>query len=241
MNKKLLIAAIAATGLLSACASAPMGPTVQVMPSASKPFPVFQKDQEQCKEYAHSQIAGQVDQANNKAVGQAALGAVLGGVLGAAVGNHNTAGAGAATGTVVGTSAGAASSQQAQESIQNQYNNAYMQCMYSRGNQVPGAMAPEPSGTPSPVGAPPPPPPMGVAPPPAGMPPPPPPPGYGPATPTMTVAQGQARLNVLGYANGKADGAMGPKTHAALRDFQKDRGIPVTGELDPATIAELKN
>jgi peptidoglycan hydrolase-like protein with peptidoglycan-binding domain len=57
----------------------------------------------------------------------------------------------------------------------------------------------------------------------------------------MTVAQAQARLNTLGYSNGKPDGAMGPKTRSALRDFQKDRGIRVSGELDAATIAELNN
>jgi peptidoglycan hydrolase-like protein with peptidoglycan-binding domain len=55
----------------------------------------------------------------------------------------------------------------------------------------------------------------------------------------MTVAQAQARLNVLGYSKGRADGSMGPKTHAALKLFQKDRGLPETGELDAGTIAEL--
>ena len=231
MLKRTLLA-IAATSLLAACATQPMGPTVQVMPSANKPFPVFQQDQEQCKQYAQAQIAGQVDAANNKAVGEAALGTLLGGALGAAVGNHQGAGVGAASGAIVGTSAGADTSTRAQHSIQQQYNNAYVQCMYSRGNQVPGAYVPS---------APPPPPAAVAPPPPSGMAPPP-PPGYGAApAATMTVAQARARLNVLGYSNGRADGAMGPKTHTALRQFQKDRGLPETGELDANTIAQLRN
>jgi hypothetical protein len=53
--------------------------------------------------------------------------------------------------------------------LQERYNFAYAQCMYSRGNQVPGF---------APAGAPPPPPP-GYAPPGA----PPPPPGYSPGYP----------------------------------------------------------
>jgi len=232
MLKRTLLA-IAATSLLAACASQPMGPTVQVMPSANKPFPVFQQDQEQCKQYAQAQIAGQVDAANNKAVGEAAVGTLLGAALGAAVGNHQGAGVGAASGAIVGTSAGAETSTHAQYSIQQQYNNAYVQCMYSRGNQVPGAYAPAASAPPPPVPAVAPPPPSGMAPPP--------PPGYGAPAATMTVAQAQERLNVLGYSNGRADGAMGPKTHTALREFQKDRGLSVTGELDAATIAQLRN
>jgi hypothetical protein len=52
-------------------------------------------------------------------------------------------------------------------SVQQRYDVAYSQCMYSRGNQVPGYVQPPP-----PAYAPPPPPPPGYPPPP------PPPPGY---------------------------------------------------------------
>lgn len=125
--------------LLAACASAPMGPTVQVLPSPNKPFEVFQQDQFNCKQYAQSQVAGQAEAVNRGAAGAAAAGVVLGGLLGAAIGNHQGAGIGAGVGAIAGTSAGANSSAYAQVSIQAQYNNAYVQCMYSRGNQVPGA------------------------------------------------------------------------------------------------------
>jgi hypothetical protein len=48
----------------------------------------------------------------------------------------------------------------AQRALQSRYDIAYVQCMYAKGNVVPGVMvAPEPSSTPPPPGTPPPPPP----------------------------------------------------------------------------------
>ena len=139
---KLSLIALSSLLLLAACASPPMGPTVQVLPSPNKPFQVFQQDQFNCKQYAQSQVAGQADAANQKAVGSAAVGVVLCGLLGAAIGNHQGAGIGAGVGAIAGTSAGANGAAYAQGSIQAQYNNAYVQCMYSKGNQVPGARGP---------------------------------------------------------------------------------------------------
>ncbi|SDB51427.1 Putative peptidoglycan binding domain-containing protein [Desulfonatronum thiosulfatophilum] len=56
----------------------------------------------------------------------------------------------------------------------------------------------------------------------------------------MTTKQAQMRLLYLGYHEvGIADGIMGAKTREALRNFQQDRGIPVTGKIDPATREEL--
>jgi uncharacterized protein YcfJ len=130
---------IVSLGMLSGCAATPMGPTVQVMPDPNKPFQVFQQDQESCKQYAQSQVQGQADVANRNAVGGALLATGLGAALGAAVGGGNGAGIGAASGAAVGAGGGTAYSQGAQGSIQQQYDNAYMQCMYSKGNQVPGA------------------------------------------------------------------------------------------------------
>jgi hypothetical protein len=151
-------AALAVLAVLSGCAAPPLGPTVNVMPGPNKPFEVFAQDQAYCKQYASSQTAGQAEAANNQAVGGAVLGTALGAGLGAAVGGGRGAAIGAASGAAVGTGYGANSSSYAQLSIQQQYDNAYAQCMYSRGDQVPG-YAPA---------APPPPPPGGWA-----MPPPP--------------------------------------------------------------------
>lgn len=46
----------------------------------------------------------------------------------------------------------------------------------------------------------------------------------------------QQLLQSLGYKPGPADGMMGARTRAALKKFQKDEGLPETGELDPATM-----
>lgn len=153
--------------MLSACASVPMGPTVQVWPSANKPFEVFQQDQESCKQYAYSQVAGQAEAANQRALGSGAIGALLGAGLGAAVGGQKGAGVGAAAGMIVGGASGAEATSSDQVSIQIQYNNAFSQCMYARGNSVPGASptgqpAPPPSPPPHSVVVPPPPPPSVV-------------------------------------------------------------------------------
>lgn len=174
---------IAGTGmlvLLAGCASQPMGPSVAVMPAPNKPFELFQQDQAICKQYADQQVGGQAQAANNQAIGGAVLGTVLGAGLGAAVGGGRGAGIGAATGAVVGTGVGAGSSSNSQYSIQRRYDLGYSQCMYSRGNQVPGyqstyAAPPPPPNYPPPGANPPPPPPPGGYPPP-----PPPPPNYPP-------------------------------------------------------------
>ncbi len=129
--------------MLVGCAETPMGPTIPVMPGPNKPFDAFQTDQLVCKNYAEQQVQGQAENANNRAVGGAVLGTVLGAGLGAAVGGaYGNAGAGAAIGAAsgvgVGTLYGADASTRAQWSIQQQYDNAFAQCMYSKGNQVPG-------------------------------------------------------------------------------------------------------
>ena len=129
---------VAASLLLGACAHQPMGPQVQVMPGQGKPFEVFQQDQALCENYANQQVGGAAQEANNRAVGSAVLGTVLGAGLGAAAGGGRGAAIGAGAGAVAGTAYGASGSQYEQGGIQRQYDIAYTQCMYSRGNQVPG-------------------------------------------------------------------------------------------------------
>lgn len=58
-------------------------------------------------------------------------------------------------------------------------------------------------------------------------------------TGTMSVADAQRKLASLGYNPGPADGAAGGRTATALRAFQKDHKLPITGKLDHATMAEL--
>lgn len=139
------ILTIACAGLVvAACATEPMGPTVQVLPAQNKPFEVFQQDQATCKQYASQQIAGQVDAANERGLGAAVLTTALGAGLGAAVGGGRGAAIGAGAGGVVGADVGANSSGRQDRSIQGQYNMAYSQCMYSKGNQVVNNAPPPP-------------------------------------------------------------------------------------------------
>ncbi|NMG73176.1 peptidoglycan-binding protein [Aromatoleum diolicum] len=56
---------------------------------------------------------------------------------------------------------------------------------------------------------------------------------------TMGLRDAQTKLNKLGFDAGTPDGKMGGKTQNALRQYQAERNIPVTGRLDPATQAEL--
>ena len=135
---KATAAAMGSVLLLSACAQTPMGPTVAVMPAPGKPFDVFMSDQALCKQYAEGQVAGQAQNANMRAVGAAALTTALGAGLGAAIGGGRGAGIGAASGALGGAGIGAMSSDNANMTIQQRYDVAFSQCMYSRGNQVPG-------------------------------------------------------------------------------------------------------
>src|SRR5579859_6451675 len=50
----------------------------------------------------------------------------------------------------------------------------------------------------------------------------------------------QQELAKQGYYNGKIDGVSGPKTQAALRQFQQDRGIEPTGQATPETLQYLQ-
>jgi peptidoglycan hydrolase-like protein with peptidoglycan-binding domain len=56
---------------------------------------------------------------------------------------------------------------------------------------------------------------------------------------TISLRDAQMKLNKLGFDAGTADGKMGSKTTNALRQYQTERNIPVTGRLDAATQAEL--
>ncbi len=57
--------------------------------------------------------------------------------------------------------------------------------------------------------------------------------------PIDTVSGLQARLNNLGYDAGPIDDVWGPQTRCALIEFQKDAGLPGTGELNDATRQAL--
>src|SRR3954469_12057374 len=53
------------------------------------------------------------------------------------------------------------------------------------------------------------------------------------------VAAAQKALTRLGYGTLKSDGAIGPGTRQAIEKFERDRRLPVTGDLNPRTTREL--
>lgn len=137
--------------LLSGCTQTPLGPTVQVMPGPGKSFDGFTYDQAGCKQFAEASVAGQAQNANNRAVGAAAIGTVLGAGLGAAIGGGRGAAIGAGIGAIAGTGIGMGNSANEQYGIQQQYDNAYARCMYAKGNMAPG-YGPMMVNTPAPSG-----------------------------------------------------------------------------------------
>jgi hypothetical protein len=172
---------------LGGCASLPTGPSVMVLPAPGKPFEQFQAEEAVCRQWASQQLGGVPGSpaTQNTAVGAAvgtAIGAGLGAAIGSASGHAGTGAAiGAGAGLLGGSAMGANADQAHAWSAQHRYDMAYEQCMYAKGNQVPGTVrqtrhfstAPPPP--PPPPGyslAPPGPPPYTLAPPP----PPPPPP-----------------------------------------------------------------
>jgi peptidoglycan hydrolase-like protein with peptidoglycan-binding domain len=53
------------------------------------------------------------------------------------------------------------------------------------------------------------------------------------------VKAAQQALKDKGHDPGSVDGKMGPKTQAALRDFQKAQGMEASGDLDTKTTQAL--
>jgi N-acetylmuramoyl-L-alanine amidase len=58
--------------------------------------------------------------------------------------------------------------------------------------------------------------------------------------PVSEISGIQARLNNLGFDCGVIDGKLGPQTKDAIRDFQANYKLTVTGEPDAATQQKLK-
>lgn len=56
----------------------------------------------------------------------------------------------------------------------------------------------------------------------------------------MTAMEIQKQLLALGYQVGAADGVMGKKSLDALKKFQKDNGLPSTGQADTETVTRLR-
>jgi ElaB/YqjD/DUF883 family membrane-anchored ribosome-binding protein len=129
---------------LTACVSAPTGPTIAVMPREGKPFEIFKQEDQQCREFAADSVKDTSNAALKEGATSAAVAAALGAAAGAMIqgGNHANVGTGAGIGLLGGAAMGAMNSGGKQNQAQVQYNIAYQQCMYSKGNQVPSYAAP---------------------------------------------------------------------------------------------------
>ena len=144
-QRGLLLLIVAA--VLGGCATMPTGPTVMVMPGPGKPFEVFAAEDNMCRQWAFQQIGGaSPSQTANENLATGAvvgglIGAGLGAAIGSATGNAGTGAAiGAGAGLLTGTAAASGPAYQSQYELQRRYNIAYQQCMYAKGNQIPGVV-----------------------------------------------------------------------------------------------------
>ncbi len=152
---------------LAGCAQMPTGPTVTVMPGPNKPFEVFVADDRLCRDWAVSSSgSGNTEASAQGAAGGAVAGALFGAAVGAMAGGHSAAGVGAAFGGVTGAAIGSDNGNRSSYSTQRRYDIAYQQCMYAKGNQVPGTQYAGYRTAPAPVPPAPPRPPAGIQPPP---------------------------------------------------------------------------
>jgi uncharacterized protein YcfJ len=142
--------AIPAVLVLAGCSSVPTAPDVAVMPAPNKPLQVFEDDDIRCRDYAQRALGVDPRQHEQDRIATSALtGAAIGAVAGVAIGHgHGEAAAvGAGAGLLAGTAAGTERAAYDSYRLQERYDIAYMQCMYTKGNQVPGypmASAPPP-------------------------------------------------------------------------------------------------
>ena len=148
MRNRLLLLPLAAALLLAGCVTVPTGPAVTVLPGSYKSFDQFQADDGSCRQYANAMIGGPAagqsaqDAAAANAIGGAALGAAAGAIIGSVTGQAGAGAAiGAGTGLLFGSAAGGNVAGASSYSMQRRYDSAYMQCMYARGNQIPGRVA----------------------------------------------------------------------------------------------------
>lgn len=153
------------------CASLPDGPSVMVLPGTGISFERFRNDDAICQQFASFQVGGTTPNQAAAASGftSAAVGTALGAAAGAVIGGGNGAAVGAGTGLVGGSIVGTGAARGSMYDLQQRFDVAYIQCMYTKGHQVPvsgqfsGVAIPQ-STTPA----------ANIPPPPPGTPPPPP-------------------------------------------------------------------
>ena len=63
--------------------------------------------------------------------------------------------------------------------------------------------------------------------------------GYNDLPPGQVIANVQSALQEQGYYHDAVDGLIGPNTRAALSNFQRDQGLPITAAIDGPTLQAL--
>jgi hypothetical protein len=145
MRRILMFVSVVPLLLLGACATMPTGPSVMSLPGEGKSFEEFRADSAACRQYAQEEIGGVTGQqaAQDSAVKSAVVGTALGAVAGAVIGSTSGdmgsgAAIGAGTGLLFGSAVGSGYASDSYYEAQRRYDHAYLQCMYAKGNQIPG-------------------------------------------------------------------------------------------------------
>jgi hypothetical protein len=113
------------------------------MPAPGKPFEVFVAEDQFCRGHAaQASGANGPDAAGQAAVGSAVVGTAIGAAAGALMGGNRGAATGAGVGLVLGSANGAGQAEHGAYRSQRRYDIAYEQCMYSKGNLLPGQSLP---------------------------------------------------------------------------------------------------
>lgn len=146
--KKIATVAVLSLVCVTGCATLPSGPSVRIYPGYDKSFEQFQADDAVCRAWAGRSIGMTPDEINKQStISGAGVGAILGAGVGALIGSASgDAGAGAAIGAgaglLLGSASGADYGRVYGYEAQRRYDNYYLQCMYAKGHQVPGAVRP---------------------------------------------------------------------------------------------------
>lgn len=153
-----VLASATVAAVVAGCASAPLAPRVAVMPAPGKPFEQFVAEERICRQYAEQSVGGSTEAFENAAVGNAVVGTAVGALAGAAIGGREGAAVGAGSGLIVGTASGSGRAGYIERDAQRRYDIAYQQCMYAKGNQIPGHYVQQPPARSATYPPPPPPP-----------------------------------------------------------------------------------
>jgi hypothetical protein len=131
---------------VAGCATMPTGPSVRVLPAPGKSFEQFMAEDDVCRQWASRQLGESPQETANQGTARSAavgtaLGAGAGALIGAAAGSPGAGAAiGGGSGLLLGTATGAGAGESSGMDAQRRYDNTYVQCMYAKGNQIPGTV-----------------------------------------------------------------------------------------------------